>query len=64
VNHVTGSSVLAVLASNPTTIERMPAIENFHDLPDMGRMTARLLWDAGLGYLQVVSWPANVPPSS
>ena len=50
-NHVTGSSVLAVLASNPTTIERMPAIENFHDLPDMGRMTARLPLAGTIGYL-------------
>jgi len=62
VNHLTGSSVLAVLASNPTTIERMPAIENFHDLPDMGRMTARLPWGVTIGFLQGLCAPVSVLP--
>ena len=42
VNHVTCRSLFAVLPSKPTTIERMPAVEDLYLLPDMGRMTPRL----------------------
>ena len=46
VNHVAGGSVLTVLPSETTTVERMPAVEDLHLLPDMGRMTPSLPWDA------------------
>jgi hypothetical protein len=39
VNYLTGRSLLAVLPSKTTTIECMPAVEDLHFLPDMGRMT-------------------------
>jgi hypothetical protein len=31
---------LAVMRSNSSLVERMPAVVNFNFLPDMGRMTA------------------------
>ena len=33
-------ALLAVMRSNSSAIERMPAVVNFNFLPDMGRMTA------------------------
>ena len=33
-------ALLAVMRSNSSVIERMPAVVNFNFLPDMGRMTA------------------------
>ena len=33
-------ALLAVMRSNSSTVERMPAVMNFNFLPDMGRMTA------------------------
>ena len=42
VNHLTGGSLFAVLPSKTTTIKCMPAVEDLHLLPDMGRMTPRL----------------------
>lgn len=56
-------SLLAVLAPDATAIQRMPAVEDFNFLPDMGRMTQRLRWDAGHGCSWAVKWPASVRPS-
>lgn len=39
VNHLTCRSLFAVLPSKTTTVECMPAVEDLHLLPDMGRMT-------------------------
>jgi hypothetical protein len=38
----------------------MPAIENFHDLPDMGRMTPRLPLGDLTGYSPEAFAPGNV----
>jgi hypothetical protein len=40
---------LALNATRTLPKERMPAIVDHDILPDMGRMTARLLWDASHG---------------
>ena len=39
VNYLAVGTLLAVLAPYATPIQRMPAIEDFDFLPDMGRMT-------------------------
>ncbi|WP_068685356.1 hypothetical protein [Variovorax sp. WDL1] len=39
VNYLTVGSLLAVLPSHSAPVQRMPAIEDFDFLPDMGRMT-------------------------
>ena len=46
VHNITCRSLFTVLPSKTTTIERMPAVEDFDFLPDMGRMTQRLQWVA------------------
>lgn len=61
VNHVTCCPLFAVLPSKSTTIERMPAVEDLYLLPDMGRMTPRLLLVARIGYSWVRSKRANAP---
>ena len=38
-NKPTGDALLAVMATNTTPIERVPAVMDFNFLPDMGRMT-------------------------
>jgi hypothetical protein len=38
-DHVSASTLLAVIPTNTAPIERVPAIVNFYFLPDMGRMT-------------------------
>ena len=42
-------ALLAVLTPDATAIQRMPAVEDFNFLPDMGRMTQRLPSDAATG---------------
>ena len=61
VNHVTCRSLFAVLPSKPTTIERVPAVEDLYLLPDMGRMTPRLRSDERTGCSSAASWPASAP---
>ena len=39
VDYFAVGALFAVFASNATSIQRMPAIEDFNFLPDMGRMT-------------------------
>jgi hypothetical protein len=39
VDNLAGCSLLAVLTSHSTSIQRVPAVEDLHFLPDMGRMT-------------------------
>ena len=39
VDYLAVGTLLAVLAPDATSIQRMPAIEDFNFLPDMGRMT-------------------------
>ena len=39
VDYLAVGTLLAVLTPEATSIQRMPAIENFNFLPDMGRMT-------------------------
>ena len=39
VDDITAGSSLAVLLPKPAPIQRVPAIEDFDFLPDMGRMT-------------------------
>jgi hypothetical protein len=62
INHVTGGPVLAVLPSQMAPIKCMPAIEDFHHLPDMGRMTPRLHWDGATGSLLDHCGQVSVPP--
>jgi hypothetical protein len=59
VNHLTGGSLFAVLPSKTTTIKCMPAVEDLHLLPDMGRMTPRLPSVGATGSLLEASWPAS-----
>ena len=42
-NDLTAGASLNVLAANATPIQRVPPVMNFDFLPDMGRMTGRLL---------------------
>jgi hypothetical protein len=42
-NNFTGGAPLDILSSNPASIQRVPAVMDLNLLPDMGRMTARLL---------------------
>ena len=39
VDYLAVGTLLAVFAPDPASIQRMPAIEDFNFLPDMGRMT-------------------------
>lgn len=39
VNDLAIGTLLAVLASDATSVQRVPTIEDFNFLPDMGRMT-------------------------
>lgn len=39
VNNLARRSLLAVLTSHTTAVQRVPAVEDFDLLPDMGRMT-------------------------
>jgi hypothetical protein len=39
VDYLAGGTLLTVFAPDAPSIQRMPAIENFNFLPDMGRMT-------------------------
>jgi hypothetical protein len=50
VNDVADGALLDILASDATPIECVPAIMDLDLLPDMGRMTGRLLSDVGHGY--------------
>ncbi|MGZ7551339.1 hypothetical protein ACXVSG_14030 [Pseudomonas aeruginosa] len=52
VNDLTVGTLLAVLPPDATAVERVPAIENFDFLPDMGRMTRRLPLAATTGSLR------------
>ena len=63
VNNITCRSLFTVLPSKTATIERMPAVEDFDFLPDMGRMTPRLLWEERPGSSPGVNWLVNVQPS-
>ena len=49
VNDITAGPPLGILAPHTAPIECVPAVTNFDFLPDMGRMTARLLSGAGIG---------------
>lgn len=61
VHNITCRSLFAVLPSKTTTIERMPAVEDFDFLPDMGRMTPRLHWDDRTGCSPGACAPASGP---
>ena len=61
VNNITCRSLFAVLPSKTTPIERMPAVEDFDFLPDMGRMTPRLPWAGGTGCSLGACAPVNAP---
>ncbi|QFZ81915.1 hypothetical protein GFK26_03620 [Variovorax paradoxus] len=63
VNDLTVGALLAVLPPDATAVERVPAIEDFDFLPDMGRMTRRLRWAARHGCSWAVNSLANAPPS-
>jgi hypothetical protein len=60
-NNLTAGAPLDVLASNSPPIQRMPAVMNLNLLPDMGRMTGRLPWDAERGCSPVPIAAASVP---
>jgi len=49
VNDLAVGAPLAVLPPDATAVKRMPAIEDFNFLPDMGRMTRRLPWAGAIG---------------
>lgn len=57
-------ALLAVLPPDPTAVQRVPAIEDFNFLPDMGRMTWRLPWEERHGSSPAANSPANALPSS
>jgi hypothetical protein len=61
VHNITCRSLFAVLPSKTATIERMPAVEDFDFLPDMGRMTPRLPLAGTIGCSQVHCARANGP---
>jgi hypothetical protein len=61
VNDLAVGALLAVLAPDATSIQRVPAIEDLNFLPDMGRMIQRLLWDGAIGSSSAASWRANGP---
>ena len=63
VNDLAVGALLAVLPPDATAVERMPAIEDFNFLPDMGRMTRQLPSVAAIGSSLEVSWPASALPS-
>jgi len=48
-DYLAGGTLIAVFASDATSIQRVPAIENFNFLPDMGRMTRSLPSGAATG---------------
>ena len=50
VNNLAAGAPLNILATNTAPIECVPAIMNLDLLPDMGRMTGRLLSAGGRGY--------------
>jgi hypothetical protein len=50
VEHLTVSSLLATFSPQPVPVEGMPTIVNDHFLPDMGRITLRLLSVAAIRY--------------
>jgi hypothetical protein len=43
VDNVTSGTLLAIMATDATSIQRMPLVVNNNFLPDMGRMTPRSL---------------------
>jgi len=51
VNNLTVRSAFAVLASHAASVQRVPAVEDFDFLPDMGRMTLQSLLVGKTGYL-------------
>jgi hypothetical protein len=49
-HNFTDRAPLDILSSNPPSIQRVPAVMDLNFLPDMGRMTARLLSAGDRGY--------------
>ena len=58
-NDLTRCSALAVLTAHPAPIQRVPAIEDFNFLPEMGRMTARWRWEDRIGSSQAACGRAS-----
>jgi len=63
VNDIAAGAPLRVVASKPPPVKCMPAVTNFNFLPDMGRMTARLLSAASRGCSPGLIVAASAPPS-
>jgi hypothetical protein len=53
VNELAAGAPLRVLSANTPPIQCVPAVTDLNVLPDMGRMTARLLWAARISYSPV-----------
>ena len=58
-NDIAAGAPLDILAANAAPIECVPSIMDFDLLPDMGRMTGRLLSGAAYGCL-----PAPMPEAA
>jgi hypothetical protein len=63
VNDLAASAALRILAANTPLKECVPAVTNLNFLPDMGRMTARLLSAESLGCSPDPIAAANAPRS-
>src|SRR5215469_8319951 len=64
VNDLTAGASLDILAPNATPIECVPAIMDLDLLPDMGRMTGRLLSGAAHGYSPAPTAAVSALPRS
>jgi hypothetical protein len=64
VNHLTVGSLFAVLPPQTAAIERVPAVVDLDFLPDMRRMTCRLLSEGRTGCSRAACARASAPPRS
>jgi hypothetical protein len=58
---VTCAALLAIEAPNWSPVKRMPSVMNLYVLPDMGRITPRLLWAGSHGCLPDRSAEQSAP---
>jgi hypothetical protein len=63
VDELASGPPLRVVATNTPPLKRVPSVTNFDVLPEMGRMTVRLLWDGAIGPSPALSAEPTGPPS-
>lgn len=59
-DYLAGGTLIAIFAPDATSIQRVPAIEDFNFLPDMGRMTLSLPLAGTTGCSRARCGPASV----